>query len=102
MEAWPFCRAYPQPGDEVHPGAIIPCYKPKDHDDNHTWELRPVPAVRDYEVVQERRVTVVAESPTHAIEVAKPVFDAGGADPEHASGVRSELKETDIRASEAY
>lgn len=101
MEARSFCRTYPQPGDEVHPGAIVPCYKPKDHEDKHTWECAPVPAMKDYVVVQERRVKVRAENPTHAIEIAKPVFDAGHVDSSYPDVIGDPV-ETSIEAREDF
>lgn len=32
------CGAYPEESDEVHPGAIVPCFLPAEHDGRHTWE----------------------------------------------------------------
>lgn len=60
-----------------------------------------MPAVRNYEVVQERRVKVRAESPTDAIEVAKPAFDAGHVDSSY-DGILGDPRETSIEAREDF
>lgn len=108
MTEW--CRAFPGQHDEVHPGAILPCYLSVNHDGRHTWEVttdmlknkeNQVPAVRDYEVVQERRVKVRAENPTHAIEIAKPAFDAGHVDSSYPD-IIGDPRETSIEAREDF
>lgn len=61
-----------------------------------------MPAVREYEVVQERRVKVRAENPRHAIELGHQAFLAGDGVDGSFENILGPPRETSLEAREDF